>query len=315
MVKNKTETSNKTKIDEKYKGLKVVGIGRKIMSTAPLSEPPKDWDEMPDWMKLAKKLAHAIHKNTWSKEDQKYLAVCRQLCADDQKFLKGDCCVLAFCDFYKLKRGGKAGRTTLNKRQREIINKKLDDGVPKSQIIRDHDVSRGTILRFDKIRKNINIEANNVSVKKDVITQSYEDILGKDIPDGIVEIGDKKKKSPLNDPHKDEVLPVWLTLAKMLAKEKCRGTWGAEEKEALHWVRELSSYDSRYLKGDIAIFVFLERHRMLRGGKAGRTTLNKHQQRKIIKYLEESVPIPQIAAKLDLSPGTVNRFINNLKSD
>lgn len=72
---------------------------------------------------------------------------------------------------------------------------------------------------------------------------------------------------------------------------------------------------ANYLKGDIAIFVFLERFKLLQGGKAGRTSLNKYQQRKIIKKHADGISISKIARKLDLSRGTVTRFINNPKSN
>lgn len=76
-------------------------------------------------------------------------------------------------------------------------------------------------------------------------------------------------------------------------------------------MRELSSDDPDFLKGDCAVWTFYEKFRT--GGKKGRTSLSKRQQEKIKVKLEMGVPIAKIAREHDVSRGTIYRFIKNQK--
>lgn len=124
-------------------------------------------------------------------------------------------------------------------------------------------------------------------------------------------ITEKKLNEPLKMPSKnDDELSDWMKLAKMLAKAKYENTWGADEDEALKWVRELSSADQSFLKGDFAVWTFYEKFR--KGGKPGRTILSKRQQEEIKAQLDMGVAISKIAKQHDVSRGVIYRFIENM---
>lgn len=133
-------------------------------------------------------------------------------------------------------------------------------------------------------------------------------------------ISDKKLNKPLNIPAtNDNELSIWMRLAKMLAEAKLAGAWGTEENEALKWVREISSADRNFLKGDCAVWTFYnefqteEKLAFQTGGKKGRTKLSKRQQEKTREKLNKGISITQIAKDHDVSRGTIYRFIKNQK--
>jgi len=127
------------------------------------------------------------------------------------------------------------------------------------------------------------------------------------------EISDDSLNAPLKIPEENTDL-IWLKLAKMLAQSYAVGIWGKAEEEALGWVREISSADSKFLKGDLAVWAFIiaeQRKSNLKGGKPGRTKLAKHEQKVITSKLEEGVTISQIAREHGVSRGTIQRFRDN----
>ncbi len=141
--------------------------------------------------------------------------------------------------------------------------------------------------------------------------KTFGNYKGLDVRGSWRQISKERLDTNLNIPSEnDNELPIWMRLAKMLAESKREGTWGAAEKEALNWVRQISAADPNFLKGDAAVWVFYEK--FLKGGKKGRTTLSKRQQEKVLKELNADVSIKEIAKKHDVSRGTIYRFIKNL---
>ena len=135
-------------------------------------------------------------------------------------------------------------------------------------------------------------------------------------------LSEKRLKESLNIPAKnDDELSVWLCLAKMLAESRVDGIWGEEEDKALNWVREMSTVDRSFLKGDCAVWTFYNEFEMEKklefkpGGKPQRTKLSKKQQKKVTEKLYKGVPLRKIARDHDVTPNVIYRFIENYLPD